>query len=256
MSISELSLPIHLEKHVIVDAVFELRFDAEVGFSDLVPGGVRELFGEIKKIEKSPIADLPRQIRSQDPNLQYQPVVRMVWDDAILMIGDHSLAIGYGTNYKGWKVFQEHIEKLINCLNDTGLSKMFKNINRYSFRYIDFIPEELSCDLNNPFLMNVSIGNEEIKNAKFRLECEEKEEFGVSLFEFATPVRAEIDDKSAESGTLISVDTVRLFDSVMTWNSFHSDFTDMIEKMHFKNKQLFFKMLSHDLLEKLEPKYE
>lgn len=253
---TELKLPIRLEENIIVDAVFELRFNAELGFSNLVPGAALKLFGEVKKLEKSPIADLPLQVRNMNPNLQYQPTITMIWDDVVLMLGDNSLAIGYGTQYKGWKIFQKHINILMQLLTSSELSKMIKEVNRYSFRYVDFFPEHLTVGLNNPFLLDISIGNEKIQNTRFRLQYEEDEEFGVSSLEFSNPVNAEIGTRSVETGALISIDTVRLFSSGMNWDDFQTDFDGLIEKMHLKNKQSFFKMLSQDLLNKLGPIYE
>lgn len=254
---SEPRLPVRLKENIIVDAIFELRFSAGKGFSDLLPGGARDLFGEIKTIEKTPISELPHQVREMDPNLQYQPTIRMLWDDVILVIGDRNIGIGYGTKYPGWNKFKEHVEKLLDWLTISKLSKMVSSVNRYSFKYTDFIPNEFSLNIEKPFLVHATLGNNQIDKSPLKLQLERREDFGVSLFEFANPVNAKIDDRPASTGTLISVDSVRFLEAEgIGWEDFQKDFSSRVEEIHYKNKKCFFESLSPELLDELGPEYE
>ena len=247
-------LPVRLQENVIVDAVFELRFTSSKGFSELVPGSAREIFGDITAIEKTPIADLPSQLREMDPNLQHQPTMRMVWEDIILIIGDRTLGIGYGTKYPGWNTFKTHIYKLFECLDSSKLSSMISSVERYSFKYIDFIPKQYYEKLEKPFPITIKLGADEVINSAMKLQIEKKEEFGVSLFEFSAPVQAEIEDRSVTEGTLISIDTVRFYNG--NWESFKNDFNEYLENIHLVNKSCFFDAISTELISRLGAEYE
>lgn len=249
--------PVKLRENVIVDAIFEVRFNAINEFSDLVPGIVRSLFGEFKGIDRFPIADIPSHIRKTDPNLKHQPVMRMRWDDVVLVVGDHSLGLGYGDKYNGWDTFKDHINMLLQWLTsvDNGAGFMIENIERYSFKYVDFIPDIYYSDLTDPFDVQAVLGGEKTGNHNLKLQLERDENFGVSIFEFMNPVQAGIDDRSLERGALIAIDTVRAVPSI-SLESLLEDFKEHKENMHLKNKDLFFTVLSKELLSNLGAEYE
>lgn len=252
---NKIQRPIRLDENVIVDAVFEIRFSAAQEFSDLVPGSARQLFTGVSHLQKTPLAELPLHIRSIDPSLQYQPTMRMVWEDIVLVIGDNTLGLGYGTKYPGWNTFKNHIEALFQWLEDSNLVDMIMSVERYAFKYIDFIPQAIYSGINDPFTVNINLGSE-VKNSNFKLQLEQNTDFGVSLFEYANPVTAEIDDKPLGEGAMISVDTVRILPSSLIWSNFIKDYREYSENMHFTNKESFFNALSEETISKLGPIYE
>lgn len=250
--------PIKLEENVLVDVVFEIRLDTKNGFSESIPGAAHTLFGEIINIEKLPIADIPRQVRATDENLKYQPTVKMTWDDVVLVIGDHSLGLGYADRYAGWDTFKCQIDKLLKWLeNDRYVNSLIKSVVRYSFKYVDFIPDKYYSEIEHPFEIKLELNNKERSNGKLRLDFEVQEDFGVSLFEFATPV-AQMDSEGRviNHGTLISIDTVRIPTSPLDLSASFADMSVYKESMHEKNKGFFFDVLSKQLLTKLGARYE
>lgn len=254
---SRAKLPVRLQHEVLVDVVFELRFAAQQGFSDLVPGVARGLFGPVLRIEKTPAADIPHQIRDMDPNLQYQPTMRMVWDNLVLLIGDRGIGIGFGSKYPGWTAFKKYIDDLLSWISEREeLAGMIQKVHRYAFKYVDFIPMHYSDDIDKPYQVSVLVGDESMDRNPIRIQIEKKEDFGTALFEFARPMQAQVENAPAQFGTLISIDTVRFLQSGLTWDQFKEDFKEHVEKIHDKNKEYFFDALSSSLLERLEPKYE
>ncbi|QBH18635.1 TIGR04255 family protein [Alcaligenes faecalis] len=250
-------LPTMLQHEVLVDVVFELRFAAQQGFSDLVPGGARGLFGPVRSIEKTPVADIPHQMREIDPNLQYQPTMRMVWDDVVLLIGDRGIGIGFGSKYPGWSVFKSRIDTLLNWISDAAeLASMVQKVHRYAFKYVDFIPEKYSEGIENPYRVSVAVGGESMDKNSLKIQIEKKEEFGTVLFDFSHPVQAQIENKPIQIGTLVSIDAVRFFHAGIGWDEFREDFSRYSDLIHQKNKEYFFNTLSDAVLERLEPKYE
>src|SRR5215216_8126973 len=68
-------LPTKLRKEPLVDAVFEIRFSASIPATSVLPGFFFAKLGTPQwKVDRLPVADLPSQIRSADPNLRYQPL--------------------------------------------------------------------------------------------------------------------------------------------------------------------------------------
>lgn len=63
----------------------------------------------------------------------------------------------------------------------------------------------------HPYSVDVSLEGIEVTNSPLKLQIEKQENFGSCLFEIANPVSAHIDNKPAENGALISVNSVRFF---------------------------------------------
>ncbi|MGB6102416.1 MAG: TIGR04255 family protein [Pusillimonas sp.] len=246
-------LPTKLNKNVLLDVIFELRFSAKTGFSDLLPGSAKDLFGKIEKIEKTPLSEIPVQIREADPNLLYQPTIRMQWKDTVLLVGDRSIGLGYGTQYPGWARFKSDIQQVLGCLSSI---EMIEKIGRYSIKYVDFIPFSISQGLETPYLVHVQLNDIEVRNSPIKVQVEKQEDFGSVLFDFAHPVQIRQGNGPVETGSLISVDSVCHFKTGSTWDGFINNFERNIDSLHQINKEYFFGCLSEEILEKLEPDYE
>src|SRR5208282_1778742 len=134
------SLPKRLKKEPIVDAVFEIRFISSTAASNVFPGF---FFAKMRpqecKVDSLPVAQLPSQIRSRDPNLRYQPIMRINWDNFLILIGDTVLAIACKIPYLGWITFRERIVKVVELLSDT---KIVQTLERYSLKYVDIVEGE------------------------------------------------------------------------------------------------------------------
>lgn len=250
--------PTRLQKNVIVDVVFEIRFDAKKGFSNLVPGIAHKLFGENSKIDNYPVHNLPAHIRENNPELRYQPIVRIEWGSVVLMIGDYSLGIGYGTNYPGWEVFKTHIQKLTDWLDQDDLLKsMINTVERYSLKYVDFIPEEQYSHCQLPFLVSAKLGDQEVdSHHKLRLQFESVTNFGFCLFDFNKPIQAVVDNQDVGRGALIITDALRNLSPTVGISDFLKDLEEHKDEMHLTNKRLFFQSLSDELLKILGAQYD
>jgi uncharacterized protein (TIGR04255 family) len=74
--------PTKLKNEPLVDAVFEIRFSSTIPASSVLPG---ILFAHIKghpQIDRLPVADIPSQLRTVDPNLRFLPLIRLHWDNS------------------------------------------------------------------------------------------------------------------------------------------------------------------------------
>ncbi|MDD1616675.1 MAG: hypothetical protein CG439_1815, partial [Methylococcaceae bacterium NSP1-2] len=107
-------LPKKLNKEPLLEALFELRFTCDFPASTILPGLLFSKLDGDKRIEQLHAAQIPLEIRNSDPNLQFSPVSRLVWENFHINIGDRNISISCQfPNYPGWFKFKEAIEKII-----------------------------------------------------------------------------------------------------------------------------------------------
>ena len=144
--------------------MFEIRFGSHISVVDVLPGVLfRELSGE-KRIKHLPISELPHQIRSNDPNLKYAPLVKVEWNKFAISIGEKSIIINCNLPYAGWNRFKEVIKQIITITKELDI---IEDINRYSIKYIDLIPETLYKDKRIPVNLSMTMAETNISKRPF-----------------------------------------------------------------------------------------
>ena len=114
-------LPKKLKHDAILEATFEVRFDAD-------PSLVAEvLFGRLADRSdwqgftqrRLPTADIPAALRRADPNLRYQPAIELIQPNGskLVRIGPQSLNYSHRAPYPGWTAaFGPELERVIDVL--------------------------------------------------------------------------------------------------------------------------------------------
>ena len=87
------ALPKTLKREPIVDAVFEIRFDAMSDRAEILPGILFQQIDPKPKMERLPTADIPQPLRSNNPNLRYAHIQRLDLGNFFVLLGDRSLAV-------------------------------------------------------------------------------------------------------------------------------------------------------------------
>jgi uncharacterized protein (TIGR04255 family) len=164
-------LPTKLRKEPILDAVFELRFSSSSPASNIFPGILFNKLDGKKVIEPHPIASVPKQIRDADQNLKYAPIVRIHWNEFLLLIGDQSIAIACKMPYPGWTKLKNVIVQVINIVKEVGI---IEGIQRYSLKYVDLIPIADIKKQVSAVRLQVKLGDHALEKEvfQFRLEVE------------------------------------------------------------------------------------
>lgn len=245
-----MNLPTRLTSEPIVDALFEIRFQAKAPVGSILPGF---LFASLKadKIENTPTAALPDVFRRTDPNLRAAAIAKVYWDNFYILIGDESLAVGCQLPYPGWSKFFPAIRHIFSLVAELGL---IDEVVRYSAKYVDLLPVEAGL---NQLQLDLTVGTENLPHNAFMLRTELKQGdyiHGVSVIHPANVQMAQ--NKESKKGLVLDIDTISILAKKMSFSDFLVNFEDLANNIHLSNKKLFFDFLKTTTIEALGPVYE
>lgn len=250
MSKESKRLPLRLKKDVLTEAVFEIRFSAKEGTTDLLPGRLEDLFEAECEILHLPLAEVPAAVRAQFA--REQPYMRLRWDNFFALIGDGVLGLAVASPYPGWETFHANIKRLVKKLN--GLERI-QEVTRYSLKYVDFFDAKSYPDYRSLFDVSINVADRGWKEEPLSLQIAFKEGKIISLFELMSPVQMVQNAGESRLGSLLSVDS--FFDGPpLRWEDFVREYEEQSETLHRICKEIFFCSLTTSAIEMLEPVYE
>lgn len=254
-------LPTKLKNEPLIDAIFELRFSSsdELRFSssdsasNILPGF---LFGALegeKKIERLPVAEMPKQLRDSDPNLQFAPQIRLLWTDYVISIGDHNLSIGCKYPYPGWDAFKKAILEIIDVLK--GI-QFIQTVNRFSMKYIDIIPAKDLQEQVSLINTSIVIGGHTLEKEHFALRIDIPEgETIIHIVNVTSSAVAKLQDGSTKNGIIVDIDTIAAVQN-QEFGQWIGELPEKLDITHLANKKMFFKCLNPQTVDSLGPVYE
>ncbi len=249
-------LPTKLEKEPLVDAVFEMRFASRVPASSVIPGILfTRLETHPQQIERLPAADIPTEIRTREPSLRFQPVMRLHWDDNFLiLVGDTSLGLGCKMPYPGWKNFKPHILKLASVLNE---SQLIEQIDRYSMKYIGVVDGKDISEQIARINIDLKLGDYVLRSEPepFSVRIEMRRNSLRHIVQLAATATASLMDGSQREGLLVDIDSICEHTTTDVAN-FVGELSDRAEDIHTRNKEIFFELLTPETLAYLGPSYD
>ena len=129
-------LPIHIAPCPIVEAIFETRFVSPQPWATM-PGllfaQIREKYPEQKSL---PVAQLPEELRRQDPVLMLLPLIQFLSDNFLIQLGPRVVSLVTKPNaYPGWSAIEQELKWLLERLKAAGF---VGETERLGARYIDF----------------------------------------------------------------------------------------------------------------------
>ena len=247
------TLPKKLNKEPLVDAVFEIRFSSSTVASNVLPGFFFAKLGTKEwLVDPLPVAQVPSQIRSLDPNLRYQPLMRIHWDNFVIMIGDTALAVGCKMPYLGWIKFSERIAKVVELLMDT---KIVQTIERYSLKYVDMVDGENLAKQIQRINMDIRVGSHTVREETFTVRLEIPHDNVINVIQVAAPATATMPDGQVRKGALVDIDTICNYQT-SDLSKFTDELPTRLDAIHTENKKMFFDCLRQETVEYLEPIYE
>jgi uncharacterized protein (TIGR04255 family) len=252
-----LVLPIKLKKEPLVDALFEVRFvPTNVAVSSILPGlllsGLRPSWQEPLQIERLQAADFPIQLRNTDPFLKYQPLLKLSGERFTLLVGDWSLTVGCKLPYAGWGQFKPKIIEVMEVLKN---SKLVKELERYSIKYVDIIEAAPLSEQIRRANMEIRIGSHKLVAEPFGVRIEIKQDDFTNLLQIAGQAQVTLVGGKVLSGLLIDVDTV-VAHRTTNFEQFTHELSDRLERIHTENKTRVFECLTPETIESLEPVYD
>lgn len=246
------NLPVKLKKEPLVDAIFEIRFSSSQAASTVLPGFFfAKLLPVTWRIETLPMAEIPNQLRSSDPKLRYQPLMRIHWDDFILMIGDRSLGVACKMPYIGWSAFKNRIVHIFKILFD---AKVIQTVERYSLKYVDVVSGKDLKEQIARVNIDLRVGSHTINQQLFTIRVEIPHDNFRNVIQIAADVTAKISDGQLRKGSLVDIDTICTYNST-DLSTFANELPERLEAIHIENKKMFFDCLKPETIEYLEPVY-
>lgn len=245
-------LPSKLKKEPLLDAVFEIRFSPKVPASSILPGILfNKLDGE-KIIEQQPVAQLPKQMRDVDPNLQFAALFRIQWKEYVLLIGDQNVAVGCKIPYPGWEKFKNTIIGIVKILSEV---EIIEDIQRYSMKYIDLIPFSNLKEQVSSVNLHIKLGQHVLEKEVFNLRIEIPQDEFINTVQILSSALVTTDDKTTKQGLIVDVDTICNV-SKQLFKDFILGLENNLDIIHQKNKEVFFSCITSETLAFLEPTYE
>jgi len=237
-------LPKKLTKEPLLDAVFEMRFTRSIPTSSILPGILYDKLEGSKSIEQLSVSSLPIHIRETDPNLRYAPVVRIHWNQFLIMIGDNNVIIGCKMPYPGWIGFKSAIIKIAKILSGVSAIQV---IQRYSLKYVDIIPYKDLKEQIAAVNLKVQLGDHVLEHEVFQFRIEIKKEEFINAIQIVSSAEVILpDQKTKKEGLAIDIDTICVTN--VKNNEFTMALEDKLDKIHDMNKLMFFSCLSSSAL--------
>lgn len=241
-------LPTKLTAEPIIDAVIELRLEAGTSLVDVVPGVLKhELGAEVQDFTRLPVADIPKQIRDQDPNLHYQPLMRISLPGYVVLVGDRVVALACALPYPGGEAFKDKALSLFKLVFSLGI---VSGVTRYSIKYVDFIPSKNPKDVLSLVDLRMEIGGVDSSRSAFTVRLDTDDKVYKYVIQLTAPVNVAVDHKPMEQGILIDIDTICEIGAESVEGFFNS-LPDKLNNIHLASKTKFFGLLTDEGLKHL-----
>ena len=242
-------LPIRLKKEPLIEALWEIRFSSQVeSVVELLPGLIyHESNGEYKKITRLPTANLPDLMLQQNPDLKYVPSVRLDGEPYSIQIGEHVVSLSCHRPYSGWMKFGEKIRRLSQILRATNL---LTTPERFSLKYIDIVPGDDTPSISL-LAVELKLGDHNLVQEPVHLRTEIREKGFIHVVQVASPVDASLPTGEKYTGVLLDIDTISTAQDQEFWSNFDSQ----LDLAHELNKNLFFRLITENTIQSLEPEY-
>lgn len=161
---------------------------------------------------------------------------------------NQSLAFNCSKNYIGWDRYGGYIKEV---LADVFASGTILRFVRIGIRYISEFPD---IDILEKLKLKISIpGSESISNSSYRLTFDEENIIKTVNIASKLPVRTSFVDQEQEPKyiSMLDIDIVRKTLSAASTQ----DVWDEICRLHDKEKEIFFSLLTDEFLRSLNPQY-
>lgn len=243
-------LPIKLKSAPVIDAVIEIRVKANQPLGSLMPG-VLFVNKDVGFMQSHPLpaSNIPELIRTNDPNLMYQPLIKIELKDGFsLLVGDQVLAIISPIPYVGGDDFKNKALQVIEILLDLPVVE----VHRVSIKYTNFLEASSLQELNAYLNLDFKLGDTQSQEVNgYDLNFHIVDQDVLHLIRLVALTR--LDDK--QEGMILDIDTIENINNLGV-QEFEQSFAETLNKIHAKSKAKFFSLLSPKALEKLEAVYE
>lgn len=244
-------LPTRLGKSPLVEALFEIRFQAQGPATSILPGFLYTKLG-CTEIIKTPHAEIPDQIRKSAPELMFLPTTRLKWGRYFVSLGDNNIVISSGYPYDGWPILKEAIQKILSIAAELQL---IGNVERYSLKYLDIFDMPGFTTPGDGLAFNVGFPgiDNDMRTTHLRTEIPKGSQH--HIIQYFGEAQGNLPGGVVKKGQMLDIDSIQNLETT-NLNQLLSDFDSFMDKLHTPNKHLFFNLISPEGLRALEPIYE
>lgn len=254
-------MPLKLEADPIIDAVVEIRLNTTQALSDLLPGMLMQFFEEsMGEVQRLPAANIPKQLRDNDPNLTYQYLVKIDLQGYSLFIGDRSIALACIMPYPSGQVFKA---KVVDVFKKILALPVVGEVERFSIKYTDFIEGDQLSDLISYLNLSITAGQKNTGNFQaLNLQFSSFDEPIINLVKIVALANLrntsekgqQIANSTVKKGLILEVNSIQ---NISNQNAveFQNAFSKLLDQLHQSNKKQFFELLTPHALDELGANY-
>ena len=241
-------MPKKLNLAPLQEIIFEMQFEPVMPTAgDILPGLLyRAVSADYPEVTPLPMANVPRNVRQQHPELNYQASHSLYGTSGSIRVGDRSISL-VPVEYPGWVLFKAKLLSLIQAFRATEQAKL---ITRFSFKYTNVI--EASSEEAHLSFLNVKIesvgGSPRERGFLLRTEFVQGKHTTIVQISPQSEVKVPSRNKIV-LGLLVDVDTIRFEPGP----EFLANPDPLLEEAHLVAKQMFFSLLTRSTVERLQP---
>lgn len=245
-------LPKLLTNPPLVDAVFEVRFSGNPDFAEFFPGILFSKYKSSARVTRLPLYGMPEEIRRNDRNLFYAPLVIVDLEGYAVSLSERSMVITAKLPYQGWDKFKIKISEIINLVEKNDF---VNQLERFSLKYTNVIPNNGNEDDLAKTTAKIIIANEEITDGNIDVKVEKKIDNIIRIRRITSNVDVTINHSNERmNGLLVESDTIvnGTTDIRIDFNYIYNE----LDNLKNTNKKDFFDILTPSTINSLGPKYD
>lgn len=230
----------------LIEAIWELRLKSPIeSVAEILPGIIYSALNRKYqfKIEKLPISAMPVSLLADD-NLKFVPVVRLAGLGAHIQVAHQAVSLNVVRPYPGWTEFGKRIRELVEVLRASGLAEAPE---RFSLKYLDIISGK---SVSKPIRLEAKLGDRNISD-KFLFRTENTSGEFTQIVQIVSEATGKWDDNEV-TGLLLDTDVVC---SPAVKEDFWDKFDLRLDAAHVLSRDLFFSLLTDEMIGALEPEY-
>lgn len=243
-----MQLPKKITPCPIEEVIVEIRFESLLPAEAIFGVVYNVLNNSYPNLEQLPILQIPEFIRTQDPNLTFQPHHRLRRDNYSIQIGPKVISVGVGKEYPGWNAFKFEINAVFSKINELNF---ITKISRVGIRYIDFFEGDMFKNIN----LQLSIYDENAVTEQTFVRTLLKRGNFDCLLQVGNNMTVERSNTPARVGSIIDMDMSNTEVDMQTSKQFFQEVDTLLELGHNTQKDLFFNLLKPEFLATLNPVY-
>lgn len=235
-----------LSKPPVVDAIVELRFDSQMP-SQVVAG---ILFDKLTQhgygsFEELDIAQLPTDIKENDPNLRFAAHYRFKSEHYFVSISSRVIAIVCKcvgeSSYQGWDNYIAEINKILQEFDSLGIVSDF---SRVGVRFVNLFTNP---DILSRINISISAPNSDLMTDERMMGFVYKNEDMSTRINFATKAKLSFAEGESMEGAVLDVDSYIEKESITFEQA-----SSLIEDGHRLTEDAFVSILKEDFMEEFK----